>query len=82
MGKYKVGDCLIHKHTKQVVVITDKNPFGITKDKLVVKFDTNEFATKYEIDNNYNKLDLNCPVARVLFTSNSNKAVTNETNEE
>lgn len=83
MGDYKVGDYLINKQTKEVVRITELTPYLlVASGELVFKFDTNQCVATNEIDKYYNRLDPNCPVARVLYTSNSNKAVTNETDEE
>jgi hypothetical protein len=83
MSDYKVGDYLINKRTKQIVKIVELTPYlVIGSGGLVYKFDNNDMMSTNEISKNYNKLDLNCPVAQVLYANNSNKAVTNETNEE
>ena len=82
MDKHKIGDWLIDIHTKQV--------FKIINIRLVAgnfwyydeyKLDTGLTLTTKELNNNYNKIDMNCPVAQLLYMDNSNKAVTNETNE-
>lgn len=83
MGDYEVGDWLINKHTKQIVRIIALTPhLTINPTEFVYKIDTDQRLSTSEIDKYYNRLDPNCPVAQVLYTSSSNKAVTNETDEE
>lgn len=83
MADYKIGDWLIDKRTKQTVRITKvSNRRGNFYSYDVYKFNNNLELSRGEIIKYYDKLDINCPVARVLYTNSSNKAVTNETNEE
>lgn len=79
---YKVGDHIINKHTKQVFVIvyvykSSRHIQGLnvqTKDTEILNFNKQEL-------NKYKHLDINCPVAQVLYTNNSNKGEQNENNE-
>jgi hypothetical protein len=83
MVEYKVGDWLIDKQTKQVFVIAMIYAFPSHFELHDVQDMYNKaYVPTERIYSEYNKLVIDCPVARVLYTSNSNKAVTNETNEE
>lgn len=83
MREYKVGDWLKHRHGFKFIEIID----------VIVSSDGIRLYTVKWIDENvlhespFNYAKLNAffeysPVAQVLYTNNSNKAVTNETNEE
>lgn len=82
MNRYKVGDWLINKHSKQICKITGIfDSLELCNVDFVYSLNTDKFVRFSELVNNYAELNLNCPVAQVLYTNNSNKAVTNEKNE-
>jgi hypothetical protein len=83
MADYKIGDWLIDKQTKQVFVIAKIWAYPSHFELHDVQDMYNKaYVPTERIYNEYSKLAVDCPVARVLYTRNSNKAVTNETNEE
>lgn len=74
MGDYKVGDWLIDKHSKQVFVIHKFYGYSPTYELWDVNnLNTKVYITTLRIYNEFSRLDLSCPVAQVLYTSNSNK---------
>lgn len=80
--EYKVGEWLIDKQTKQVFVIAMIWGFPSHFELHDVQDIYNKaYVPTERIYSEYAKLKRNCPVAQLLYTNNSNKAVTNETNE-
>ena len=74
---YKIGDCLIHKQSRQLYEITrfyaNKEWYGLER------VPTNRHTIPVSMDviaNDFIKLDCNRKAARLLYVSNSIKAVT------
>lgn len=83
---YKVGDWLTHKQSKEVYEITNyyRSITHTGPDRCILVRRLNKFHT-HTVNQAINIIAQDfdfSPVAQLLYTNNSNKAVTNETNEE
>lgn len=83
MAVYKIGDLLIHRRSKKVCEITHKfDIFAEPYTCCVYQLDNYGTAFQKDLESLFDRLDDKCPVVRMLYKSNSNKAVKNEKDEE